>query len=145
VLLYGALPSQQAQSMLCAAQRDDCRQKHGLSLRSWPTSTSRPTMTASSQVSWWSVHEHVQPLLDSVDDWPMIGTVAWCALDEDDPRKLAAIYDAAQHWALRVEAMQQARCQASHAISGSLDWRGYAEARRRRSSVYIAREPRERR
>lgn len=76
----------------------------------------------SSQVSWWDVHEYVEPVLESVENWPMAGTVAWCALDDADPRKLAAIYDAAQHWALRVETSQEAMCEASQAISAAVDW-----------------------
>jgi hypothetical protein len=77
---------------------------------------------SSSQVSWWSVHEHVTPLLASMGSWPMVGTPEWCALDDADPRKLAALLDAAQHWALRLETCQQSRCDASREISGAADW-----------------------
>jgi hypothetical protein len=42
---------------------------------------------ASQQVSWWSVHEHVLPLLNSVDSWPMVGTPEWCELPDGDVRK----------------------------------------------------------
>jgi hypothetical protein len=94
----------------------------------------------SSQVSWWSVHECVSKLLDRVDEWPMIGTPAWCALPDEDPAKLAAIYSAAEHWALRLETAQQARCEASKEIAASLDWWEYAKASRRRRDSYIPRE-----
>jgi hypothetical protein len=80
----------------------------------------------SQQVSWWSVVEQAAPLLASVGSWPMIGSPAWCLLADDDPVKLAAIYDAAQHWALRVETCQAARADASHEISGAADWRAIA-------------------
>jgi Protein of unknown function (DUF2742) len=74
------------------------------------------------QVSWAEVHLFVVPLLTQVGSWPMAGSVAWCALADDDPRKWAALLDAAQHWALRVETCQVAECQASSAISAGADW-----------------------
>ena len=52
----------------------------------------------------------------------MAGTPAWCALADDDPAKLAALLDAAQHWALRVDICQQAQCEAGHAVSAAADW-----------------------
>ena len=73
-------------------------------------------------MSWWSVHEHVSPVLEQVGSYPMAGSPAWCALPDDDPRKLAALLDAAQHWALRLETCQQAQCEASRAISAAADW-----------------------
>jgi hypothetical protein len=76
----------------------------------------------SQQVSWWSVHEFVAPYLDRVGTWPMVGSPEWCALADDDPRKLAALLDGARHWALRVETCQEAECDASHAISAAADW-----------------------
>ncbi|WP_082983499.1 DUF2742 domain-containing protein [Mycobacterium scrofulaceum] len=94
---------------------------------------------SSQQVSWWSVREHVAPLLEAVGEWPMVGTPAWCALPDSDPRKLAAIYDAAQHWSLRVETCQQARCEASQTISTVEDWPAVTNEIRRRRSVYIRR------
>lgn len=71
------------------------------------------------QVSWWDVHEFVQPVLARVGAWPMLGTPAWCALPDDDPRKVAALFDGARHWALRVETHQVAECEASHDISAA--------------------------
>jgi Protein of unknown function (DUF2742) len=81
----------------------------------------------SSAVSWSSVHEHVAPMLEQVGSWPMVGTPAWCALPDDDPAKWAALLDAAQHWALRVETCQEARAEASHAISAAVDWSDVAD------------------
>ena len=63
----------------------------------------------SQQVSFWSVHEWVQPYLDDAESRPTVGTPEWCDLDDTDPRKVAALFDAAQHWALRVETCQQPR------------------------------------
>ena len=59
-------------------------------------------------VSWWSVHEYVERLLTDTGSWPMVGTPEWCDLADDDPRKRAAVFDAAQHFALRVETSQAA-------------------------------------
>jgi hypothetical protein len=74
------------------------------------------------QVSWWDVHEYVTAVLEHAGPYPMLGTPEWCALQDDDPRKVAALLDAAQHWALRLETCQQAECEASHAVSAGADW-----------------------
>ncbi|WP_236595377.1 DUF2742 domain-containing protein, partial [Mycobacterium intracellulare] len=67
-------------------------------------------------------------MLDRIGPFPMVGSVEWCALAHDDPRKLAAVFDAAQHWALRVETAQEARAEASHTISAAEDWSTIANA-----------------
>jgi hypothetical protein len=95
--------------------------------------------TASQQVSWWSVHEYVEPQVLAVDSWPLIGSPAWCELPDDDPAKLAAVFDAAQHWALRLETCQEARAEASHAVSAADDWSGIANEIRRHREAYIPR------
>jgi Protein of unknown function (DUF2742) len=75
---------------------------------------------SSRQVNWYDrVHLFVKPWLEAVGDWPMIGTAAWAALPDNDPRKWAAVLDAAQHWALRVETCQAELAEASQAVSGS--------------------------
>lgn len=79
--------------------------------------------TSSQQVSWLAVHRYAQPHLTRVGHWPMIGTTAWAQLERFDPAKWAAILDAAQHWALRIEGHQQARIDASHTLSTCTDWR----------------------
>lgn len=100
------------------------------------------------QVSWWDVHEFVGAVLDQVDDWPMVGTPAWCLLAHDDPRKWAALLDGAQHWALRVDACQEARCEASRAISAAplftnsgdpINWGGIGRERLGLNAFYEAR------
>jgi hypothetical protein len=60
-------------------------------------------LVSSRAVCWWEVNTFVAPLLARVGSWPMAGSVAWCALADDHPAKWAALLDAAQHWALRVE------------------------------------------
>ncbi|MCA2249028.1 DUF2742 domain-containing protein [Mycobacterium intracellulare] len=92
----------------------------------------------SQQVSWWSVHEHVQPFLDLVGAWPTAGTPAWCALP-DGPVKLAALLDAAQHHALRFELGQEARAEASRAVSGALNWNEVSRETLARTDFYTAR------
>jgi hypothetical protein len=92
-------------------------------------------------VSWFSVHEYVAPILERVGSWPQVGSVDWCALPDDHPAKVAAIFDAAQHHALRVETAQEAKAQASQAISGAADWSAIAaETLSRASSARIRRE-----
>src|SRR5690348_3635085 len=115
----GARATATASAMHCGWPSVSCRQKRGPCSTSWLPATTwqRPMLPRNQQVSWWSVHEHVAPLLESAGTWPMVGTPEWCALSDDDPRKLAALYDAARHWALRVETAQQARAEASRSIS----------------------------
>jgi hypothetical protein len=119
--------------------------EEGLSAPAKPVPESSATDTdkrhiTSSQVSWWSVHEHVAPTLTRVQSWPTLGTLRWVALDDSDPAKLAALLDAAQHWALRLETCQEAQCDASREISDSLDWSALAREIQRRRSVYIPRK-----
>lgn len=78
--------------------------------------------TASQQASWAATYEFVQPYLDAVGSWPMAGAVAWQLLGDTDSAKWAAILDAAQHHVLRVETAQEARCEASRAVSAAVDW-----------------------
>ncbi len=76
----------------------------------------------SQQVNWLTVHRFVAAVLNQVNDWPTLGTPAWCSLTHDDPRRWAALLDGAQHWALRMDSCQEARCEASRTISGAVDW-----------------------
>lgn len=92
----------------------------------------------SQQVSWWSVHEHVQRFLDLVGTWPTAGTPAWCAL-ADGPVKLAALLDAAQHWALKLELNQEALAEASRSVSAAVDWPKVSREIQQASDLYAAR------
>lgn len=95
----------------------------------------------SAAVRWSDFHEWVQPYLDAAGEWPMVGSQPWFDLPDTDPRKLAALLDASQHWALRVETCQHARCEASQDISATADWHRIADQiRLRRSSAYIPRK-----
>lgn len=96
-------------------------------------------LTRSRSVAWWPVHEYVTRLTDRVDSWPMAGTPAWCELTDEDPRKLAAVLDAGQHHALRVEVAQEAAAEASKTISAAVDWRAMAQDISRRRAFYAAR------
>ena len=69
----------------------------------------------------------------------MAGTPAWCDLAEDDPRKWAALLDAAQHWALRLETCQEAKADASRAVSDALDWSALGREINVRADFYAAR------
>jgi hypothetical protein len=94
---------------------------------------------ASRSVAWWSVNAYVEPLLAAVVQWPMAGTPEWCELPENDARKIAAIYDAARHHALRVESSQAARAEASRDISDAADWYAVAREINQRAEFYAAR------
>ena len=66
----------------------------------------------------------------------MAGTPAWCALDDDHPVKLAAAFDAAQHWALRVDTAQDSQAAASRAISAAFDWAAVGRENQQRADFY---------
>lgn len=91
------------------------------------------------QVSFWSVHEFVAAVLNQVNNWPMVGTPAWCSLAHDNPRKWAALLDAARHWALRVETCQEAHAGASRAVSRAVDWSALSREINRRNDFYASR------
>jgi hypothetical protein len=95
--------------------------------------------SSSQQMSWWDVHEYVTAVLEHTGSWPMAGTPEWCALADDDPAKTAALLDAAQHWALRVETCQVAECEASHAVSAGTDWGAIAQHVKDHNEFYAAR------
>lgn len=95
----------------------------GISTEHNATPPRTPTfISASRTVDWWAVHEFVQPFLDSVGTWPTVGTLEWCALPKNDMRRWAAMLDAAQHHALRIDTAQAAMAEAGHAISATTDW-----------------------
>jgi hypothetical protein len=100
----------------------------------------RVTATSAQQTSWASVHEYVEPLLAAVQTWPLLGSPAWCALPDNDARKIAAVYDGARHWALRLETCQAARAEASRDVSAAADWTAIGREIRNRSTCYIRRE-----
>lgn len=78
--------------------------------------------TESQQVNWLTVRRFILPVLEKVDEWPTPGTPAWCLLAHGDLRKWAALLDGAQHHALRLELNQEARAEASRAVSVAIDW-----------------------
>jgi Protein of unknown function (DUF2742) len=94
---------------------------------------------SSQQVSWLSVHEFAVPRLQQAGDWPLVGTPAWCLLETRDPVKWAAILDAAQHWALRLETCQEHLRDATKNVAESVDWSALARQLRDRDDFYRAR------
>lgn len=94
----------------------------------------------SRQVDWWAVHVFVTAVLDQANGYPMAGTPAWCSLAHDDPRKWAALLDAAQHHVLRVETAQTALAEASRDISNGADWSAVSGSiAQGRGAAYVAR------
>jgi Protein of unknown function (DUF2742) len=78
----------------------------------------------SQQVDWRSVYEYVQRILEGlgIQCFPLAGTPAWASLDDNDPVKLVAALNYAPHWALRIDAAQEAKRRASQAIAAAADW-----------------------
>jgi Protein of unknown function (DUF2742) len=97
------------------------------------------SIISSQQVSFSEVNRFLAELLEQVDDWPMLGTPAWCDLSADDAVKWAAVFDAAQHWALRLETCQEARADASRAVAGAADWSAISREINQRTAFYDAR------
>lgn len=93
----------------------------------------------SRQVNWLTVHLFVQPYLDAVGSYPMAGSPAWRALPDSDPKRWAALLDASQHWALRVDTCQEAMAEASRDISAAADWSQVATEMVQYNSFYAAR------
>lgn len=100
---------------------------------------SRLTIVSARSVSWWHVHEYVAPVLERTGSWPMAGSPEWCALPVDSPAKIAALFDAARHHALRVEIAQEARAQASKDVAEAADWSSVTQCMLQRSGTYIPR------
>ncbi|SHU44979.1 phiRv1 phage protein [Mycobacteroides abscessus subsp. abscessus] len=92
----------------------------------------------SQQVSWWLVHELVEPVLARVGSWPLLGTPVWGALDGDDPRRWAAVLDGAQHWALHLDLRQEALACASRDVANATNWCAVARWNRDRRAFVAA-------
>lgn len=82
---------------------------------------------SSTEVSFRVVHDFVRRLIGHLTDIPLLGTPAWCELDDDDERKLAAVLDGGQHHALRLELNQTARAEAGSDVAGAADWKAIAQ------------------
>lgn len=100
-----------------------------------PAVSWRPYALASQQVSWSDVHSFVLRRLQTVGDWPMAGSPAWCDLSDCDRVKWASLLDAAQHWVLRVEYFQQVEADASSDISAAESWSTVARQVQRRREI----------
>lgn len=90
------------------------------------------TAPSSQQVSFWAVHQWVESRIGGIN-FPLVGSVAWQQLSDDDPRKLAAVLDAGQHHALRIETGQEARAEASRAVAAAADWPAVSREIRQRN------------
>lgn len=110
--------------------------------RRWPgrgwqlTGDSEVYANTSRQVSWLTVHEFVQPHIEAAGPFPVVGTVAWQLLPATDPGKWAALLDAAQHYALRLDIEQEAAIEAGQAISRSQNWSAIAQRNLIRQAFY---------
>ncbi len=112
-----------------------------------------PTITAASgpesrEVSWWHVHQRLHPTavrLARGETVPLLGTPAWVDLDPADRLSIAAVYRAAEWWALQQQAQQTRLIDASHNVAEGTDWGVEARLIRQRadalrSGAYITRE-----
>jgi hypothetical protein len=93
---------------------------------------------ASKVVDWFLVHEFVVSLLDEAGSGPRAGSPLWAALDDTDPRKLAAVLEDGVRWALRLDTLQEEMAQTSREISQMENW----NTQRRRMFNHTRRIPR---
>jgi len=93
---------------------------------------------ASRQVSWWDTHTFISGLTANLK-LPLAGTPAWCALSDDEPRKLLALALAGEHHVLRVEVAQEALAEASRDVAAAADWPQVSREIHRRNSFYAER------
>lgn len=96
-------------------------------------------LPASTQVAWAEVLRFVADR--GIDPTRVLtaGTPAWCELPDDHPDKLAAVLAAGVHHALRIDAEQTIRAEASRAVAATpdVDW---ARIGRPRPDSYIERK-----
>jgi hypothetical protein len=99
------------------------------------------------QVSWWDCHVFMESLVHQANcgpiPWP--GTPAWCAMPDDDPRKLLALAQFGVYFAMEIDTRQAAEVAASHEISAGENWSSVAAANLKRhnairSGAYIPRK-----
>jgi hypothetical protein len=100
----------------------------------------------SQSISWPPVHIFAERQAAAhgvdiiADALPHPGTPRWCSLPDDDAQKLAALLLSASREALRHETEQQARAEASRAISAAADWSAIGRnTLQRNNDVYIPR------
>jgi hypothetical protein len=93
----------------------------------------------SREVSACGVYLHIAPTLIEVGAWPLCGTPGWTALDDDDPRKLAALLNAALDWVLQQDICQEAEREASQAVSAAEDWGAIGRQLANHAEFYAAR------
>ncbi|SIS22211.1 DUF2742 domain-containing protein [Williamsia sterculiae] len=96
-------------------------------------------LDSSREVSWAAAHEQLWPVVDRGQrhgDIPIIGTPAWCELPDGDPIKVAAVYAAADQFALHLENLGTALVDASHSVSGSADWSSVARRNNNIAAFY---------
>lgn len=88
-----------------------------------PSHTSR-------EVSWSLAHEALWPIVERalrVGSLPLIGTHDWLELAPSDPRRVGAIYLAADQWSLHLENQATAMIDAADEVSSALNWSAEAQ------------------
>lgn len=101
-------------------------------------------MTSSRMVAWFQVYEFARPFLSKMGSWPRAGTPPWAALDDNDPRKLAAVLEAGVHWALKIDTLQEEHSRAVNDLreagSDEGDWTALARIVARGNGARIPRK-----
>ena len=85
---------------------------------------------ASREVSWSLAHEALWPVVERalrIGPLPLIGTRGWLELSTGDPRRVGAIYLAADQWALHLENHAAATIDAASEVSDARNWSAEAQ------------------
>lgn len=93
----------------------------------------------SRQVAWFEAHEFKERIAGHVGERPVAGTPSWCALPDDDVRKVAALFDAGVLWCLATDTEQEQLASASRDIADATDWPKVASEMRSRAAFYAER------
>jgi hypothetical protein len=74
----------------------------------------------SRQVSWFETLLYKERVLGWVDERPIAGTPSWCALADDDARKMTALVDAGVLWCLNTDTEQEHLAEAAKSVCQSV-------------------------
>lgn len=83
------------------------------------------TTPESREISWAATHEALWPIVVRAlrhGPLPIIGTHDWLDLAAGDPRRVGAVYLAAEQWTLHLEARGLALTETSREIADALPW-----------------------
>lgn len=95
----------------------------------------------SREVSWALAHAELWPVVERAcrrGPLPLIGSHSWLALPDGDPRKVGAVWLAADWQVLHIELDQDARADALQDVSDAADWHAIGRHGRDKAAFEVA-------